>query len=143
MKSKHGFITTKKRSDLMRKIKSNDTSPEIKLRKALWSQGIRYRIKNKSIIGKPDIAIKKYKLAVFVDGEFWHGYNWSEKKQKIKSNRDYWIKKIEGNIQRDKKVNKELKKDGWTVLRYWQHEIKNDLVSCVSEIEKAINEAVD
>ncbi len=127
----------------MRKIKSNDTSPEIKLRKALWSQGIRYRIKNKSIIGKPDIAIKKYKLAVFVDGEFWHGYNWSEKKQKIKSNRDYWIKKIEGNIQRDKKVNKELKKDGWTVLRYWQHEIKNDLVSCVSEIEKAINEAVD
>jgi len=143
MKSKHGFITTKKRSDLMRKIKSKNTSPEIKLRKALWNQGIRYRIKNKSIQGKPDIAIKKYKLAVFVDGEFWHGYNWSEKKKKIKSNRDYWIKKIEGNIQRDKKVNKELKEDGWTVLRYWQHEIKNDLVSCVSEIEKAINELVD
>ncbi len=126
----------------MRKIKSKNTSPEIKLRKALWNQGIRYRVKNKSIPGKPDIAIKKYKLAVFVDGEFWHGHNWSEKKHKIKSNRDYWIKKIEGNIQRDKRVNLELKENGWTVLRYWQHEIKNDLDKCVSEIENAINESV-
>jgi DNA mismatch endonuclease, patch repair protein len=143
MKSKHGFITTKKRSDLMRKIKSKNTSPEIKLRKALWNQGIRYRVKNKSISGKPDIAIKKYKLAVFVDGEFWHGYNWSDKKNKIKSNRDYWIKKIEGNIQRDKRVNMELKENGWTVLRYWQHEIKNDLDKCVSEIEDVINEDIE
>jgi DNA mismatch endonuclease (patch repair protein) len=143
MKSKHGFITTKKRSDLMRKIKSKNTTPEIKLRKALWSQGVRYRIKNKSIPGKPDIVIKKYKLAVFVDGEFWHGYNWSEKKHKIKSNRDYWIKKIEGNIERDKRVNKELNENGWTVLRYWQNEIKNDLDKCVSEIIEAISEAVE
>lgn len=140
MKSKHGFITTKKRSDLMRKIKSNNTSPEIKLRKALWNQGIRYRIKNKSILGKPDIAIKKYKLAVFVDGEFWHGFNWSEKKTKIKSNRKYWIKKIEGNMKRDERVNKELRENGWTVLRYWQNQIKNDLESCVAEIEKVITD---
>jgi len=143
MKSKHGFTTTKQRSDLMRKIKSKNTTPEILLRKALWNSGIRYRIKNKSIPGKPDIAIKKYKLAVFVDGEFWHGYNWSEKKKKIKSNREYWIKKIEGNIERDKKVNRELKENGWTVLRYWQNEIKNDLDKCVSEIEDAINKAVE
>jgi DNA mismatch endonuclease (patch repair protein) len=143
MKSKHGFITTKKRSDLMRKIKSKNTTPEIKLRKALWSQGVRYRIKNKSIPGKPDIVIKKYKLAVFVDGEFWHGYNWLEKKHRIKSNRDYWIKKIEGNIERDKRVNKELNENGWTVLRYWQNEIKKDLDKCVSEIIEAISEAVE
>lgn len=143
MKSKHGFITTKKRSDLMRKIKSNNTSPEIKLRKALWAQGIRYRIKNESIPGKPDIAIKKYKLAIFVDGEFWHGYNWSEKKTRIKSNRDYWIKKIEGNIQRDKRVNMVLKENGWTVLRYWQNEIKKDLDRCIYEIKKVIEDSLE
>lgn len=123
----------------MRKIKSNDTKPELKLRKALWNVGIRYRIKNKDIFGKPDIAIKKYKLAVFVDGEFWHGFNWKEKKTKIKSNRDYWIQKIEGNMERDKKVNKKLRENGWTVLRYWQKEIKSNLDQCVSEIEATIN----
>lgn len=123
----------------MRKIKSNDTKPELKLRKALWSVGIRYRVKNKDIFGKPDIAIRKYKLAVFVDGEFWHGFNWEEKKTKIKSNRDYWIQKIEGNMERDKKVNKKLRENGWTVLRYWQKEIKNNLDQCVAEIEAIIN----
>jgi DNA mismatch endonuclease (patch repair protein) len=123
----------------MRKIKSNNTKPELKLRKALWNVGIRYRIKNKDIFGKPDIAIRKYKLAVFVDGEFWHGYNWKEKRTKIKSNRDYWIQKIEGNMERDEKVNKKLRENDWTVLRYWQKEIKNDLDKCVSEIETAID----
>jgi DNA mismatch endonuclease (patch repair protein) len=122
----------------MRKIKSNDTKPELKLRKALWNVGIRYRTKNKDIFGKPDIAIRKYKLAVFIDGEFWHGYNWEEKKTKIKTNRDYWIHKIEGNMERDEKVNKKLKENNWTVLRYWQKEIKNNLDECVSEIESVI-----
>lgn len=139
MKTKHGFETTKKRSDLMKKIKSTNTKPEIKLRKALWNQGIRYRLQNKTIIGKPDISIKKYKLAVFVDGEFWHGFNWKEKKKKLKSNRDYWINKIEGNMKRDKKVNKELREKGWTVLRFWQHKIKNNLEECVFEVENAIS----
>jgi len=124
VKSKHGFETTKERSDLMRKIKSKNTTPEIILRKALWNEGIRYRIENKGIIGNPDIAIKKYKLAIFIDGEFWNGYNWKEKKKKIQRNQDYWIEKIQKNMARDKKYNLLLKENNWTVLRFWEHEKK-------------------
>ncbi len=138
MKSKHGFETTKERSDLMRKIKAKDTTPEIILRKALWSEGIRYRKENKGIVGNPDIAIKKYKLAIFIDGEFWHGYNWQEKKVKIKSNREYWIKKIEKNITRDKKYNQLLKEQNWVVLRFWEHEIKKELDKCVDKVKNVI-----
>lgn len=138
MKSKHGFETTKERSDLMRKIKAKNTTPEIILRKALWSERIRYRKENKGITGNPDIAIKKYKLAIFIDGEFWHGYNWQEKKKKIKINREYWIKKIERNIARDKKNNQLLKEQDWIVLRFWEHEIKKDLDNCVDKVKKII-----
>jgi len=138
VKSKHGFETTKERSDLMRKIKAKNTTPEIILRKALWNEGIRYRKENKEIIGNPDIAIKKYKLAIFIDGEFWHGYNWHEKKNKIKSNREYWIKKIERNIVRDKKYNQLLKEQNWIVLRFWEHEIKKELNKCVEKVKDAI-----
>ena len=125
----------------MSRIKAKDTSPEISLRKALWKNGIRYRKNNKTIIGNPDIAIKKYKLAIFIDGEFWHGYNWSDKKTRIKSNREYWIKKIERNIKRDNKNNILLKNQNWTVLRYWEHEIKKELDRCVDEIISTIYSA--
>lgn len=138
MKSKHGFETTKERSDLMRKIKAKNTTPEIILRKALWKEGIRYRIDNKGVSGNPDIAIKKYKIAIFIDGEFWHGYNWQEKKRKIKSNREYWIQKIERNIERDKKYNQLLIKQKWVVLRFWEHEIKKDLNKCIGIVKDAI-----
>ena len=136
--SKHGFKTTKSRSNTMRQIQSKNTYPEVRLRKALWKKGVRYRINNQDITGNPDIAIRKYKLAIFVDGEFWHGYNWEEKRGKIKSNREYWIKKIEGNMQRDLRVNEALKRDGWTILRFWEKEIKNNLPSCVDMVLKAI-----
>lgn len=122
----------------MRKIKAKNTTPEIILRKALWSERIRYRKENKGITGNPDIAIKKYKLAIFIDGEFWHGYNWQEKKKKIKINREYWIKKIERNIARDKKNNQLLKEQDWIVLRFWEHEIKKDLDNCVDKVKKII-----
>ena len=79
----YSFNTTEERSNIMKKIKSKDTEPEVRLAKELWKRGIRYR-KNYSLLpGKPDIAITKYKIAVFVDGEFWHGYNWEEKKEKL------------------------------------------------------------
>lgn len=138
MKSKHDFETTEERSNLMRKIKAKNTTPEVIFRKALWQEGIRYRINNKSINGNPDISIKKYKLAIFIDGEFWHGYNWQEKKEKIKSNREYWINKIEGNIARDKKYNRMLIEQKWIVIRFWEHEIKKELNKCVDEVKKAI-----
>lgn len=139
MKSKHGFETTKERSDLMRKIKAKNTTPEIILRKALWNEGIRYRKENKGIIGNPDIVIKKYRLAIFIDGEFWHGFNWKEKKEKIKSNREYWIKKIEKNIARDKLNNQLLKEQNWIVLRFWEHEIKRDLKKCVEKVKNDLS----
>lgn len=122
----------------MRKIKAKNTTPEIILRKALWKEGIRYRIENIKITGNTDIAIKKHKIAIFIDGEFWHGFNWQEKKTKIKSNKEYWIKKIERNIERDKKNNQLLTNQNWVVLRFWEHEIKKDLNKCIEIVKDSI-----
>ena len=129
-----GFYTTTKRSEMMSKIRSKNTKPENKLRKALWGMGIRYRINVKSLPGSPDLVIKKYRLAVFVDGEFWHGYNWKEKKQAIKRNRAFWIPKIERNILRDKQNNEKLRNQGYTVFRFWEQEIKKEFGACINQI---------
>lgn len=126
-----GFYTTKKRSKLMSKIRGKNTKPEIAFRKALWKEGYRYRIDYKKLPGKPDIVLNPYRVVIFIDGEFWHGYNWEEKKKKIKSNRDFWIPKIERNIQRDQEVNLQLTKLGYVVFRFWERQIKKDLNSCL------------
>ena len=128
------FTTTKERSKLMSKIRGKDTKPELSLRKALWAKGIRYRKNYKKLEGNPDIYISKAKLAIFIDGEFWHGYNWEEKKQKIKSNREYWIPKIERNMVRDQENAQKLEYAGITVLRFWEHEIKKDLEGCLARV---------
>lgn len=135
-----GFYTTKSRSKHMSDIRGKDTKPEIKFRKSLWHQGYRYRKNYKNLIGKPDIVLKKYKTVVFIDGEFWHGYNWKEKKEKIKSNRAFWIPKIERNMQRDIEVNNELAEIGYTVFRFWQHEIKKELDECVWKVTNHLAE---
>ena len=122
----------------MRAIKSRDTSIELLLRKALWHKGVRYRKNYKSLPGKPDIAITKHKIAVFCDSDFWHGYDWENRNQRIKSNRDYWIPKIERNMARDKEVNEALAREGWTVLRFWEQKIRKDLDSCVEEVLTAV-----
>jgi len=132
------FETTVERSKIMKKIKSTNTLTEKILAKALWSKGIRYRKNYSQLPGKPDIAITKYKIAVFVDGELWHGYNWNEKKNKIRSNRDYWIKKIERNMERDRKNNLLLEELGWVVIRFWEREIKKDLDGCINKIQEEI-----
>lgn len=108
--TKFNFNTTAERSKNMSKIRSKNTQPEILLRKALWSEGIRYRLNLAKLPGKPDIVINKFKLAIFVDGSFWHGYKWDEKKIKIKSNKEYWLNKIERNIERDNENNIALQK---------------------------------
>lgn len=135
--AEHGFFTTKVRSSLMSKIGSKETKPEIVFRKALWASGVRYRKNYKKLPGSPDILINKLKIVIFIDGEFWHGYNWTDKKNKIKVNRDFWIPKIERNMQRDLENNSALKLMGYKVFRFWEHEIKKDLVNC---IEKVIQE---
>lgn len=132
-KESAGFYTTKKRSKIMGKIRGTNTKPEMMFRRALWNKGVRFRI-NSKLPGKPDISIKKYKLVIFIDGEFWHGYNWKERKQKIKSNRKFWIPKIERNIQRDQEVNEELKEMDYTIFRFWSNEIKTNLDKCVDDI---------
>lgn len=121
----------------MRSNKSKDTKPELLLRRELWSRGMRYRKNCKELPGKPDIAFIKAKIAVFVDGKMWHGYDWEHQKNEFKSNRDFWIPKIESNIGRDKKVTQELTVHGWQVIRFWDFEIKKDIESCIDRIEKA------
>ena len=120
----------------MRSNKSKDTKPELLLRRELWSRGMRYRKNCKELPGKPDIAFIKAKIAVFVDGKMWHGYDWEHQKNDFKSNRDFWIPKIESNIERDKKVTQELTVHGWQVIRFWDFEIKKDIESCIDRIEK-------
>lgn len=130
----NGFYTTAELSKLMSRIKSANTKPEIKLCKFLWGVGLRYRKNVKNLPGTPDIVISKYKLIIFIDGEFWHGYNWEDKKEKIKSNREYWIPKIERNIQRDLTINEYYSKSGWKVMRFWEREVKREfgvVISCI------------
>lgn len=129
-----GFYTTKKRSKMMGKIRSKNTKPELLFRKALWKKNVRYRIDNKKLPGKPDVSIKKYKLAIFIDGEFWHGYDWDKRKMEIKSNREFWIPKIERNMQRDRQVNQLLSEMGYTVFRFWSNEILKDLDTCINDV---------
>ena len=131
-------LTPEQRRRNMQAIKSKDTTIELALRKALWSKGIRYRKNCKTLIGKPDIAITKYKIAVFCDSEYWHGFDWENRNQKIKSNREYWIPKIERNMARDQEVSAALEQDGWTVIRFWERQIRKELDSCVDEVLSAI-----
>ena len=120
---KNGFSTNQQRSDLMRKIRSTNTKPELTLRKLLWANGYRFRINYKSLPGSPDIVFTKYKVVVFIDGEFWHGHKWEEKKLKLKSNTAFWIPKIERNISRDLRNNEDLERLGYTVLRFWSTDV--------------------
>jgi len=133
--------TKEQRRKNMQAVKSKDSEIERRLRKALWDKGYRYRKNYTELPGKPDIVLTKYKTAIFCDSEFWHGYDWENKQHEIKSNREFWIKKIESNIKRDEIVNEELKRLNWTVLRFWGKEIKNNLDFCVKIIEDAVNKA--
>jgi DNA mismatch endonuclease (patch repair protein) len=133
-KEENGFYTTKERSKLMSRIRGKDTKPEVMFRKALWAKGYRYRKNVKKLPGKPDVVLRKFKLVIFIDGEFWHGHNWEEKKKTIKSNRAFWIPKIERNMQRDEQVGIELEKMGFTVFRFWEQQIKKDLDACLEQV---------
>lgn len=118
----------------MSKIRAQNTKPEMAFRKVLYSHGVRFRVNYKGLPGKPDVCNKSRKFVVFIDGEFWHGFEWQKKKKKIKSNRDFWIPKIERNMQRDQENMERLEKMGYTVFRFWEHEIKYDVEGCVEEV---------
>lgn len=134
-------FTKEKRSKIMRAIKSKDTKEEVRLAKALWHRGHRYRKHDKSIFGTPDLSFKKYKIAVFIDGEFFHGKDWEKVKSRLDSNKEYWINKIERNRNRDIEVNGYLASKGWTVLRFWSKDVQRKCYTTVRTIEKEIENA--
>ena len=128
---------------IMSAIKSKDTKPELLLRKALWKYGIRYRVNYKKLPGKPDIVITKYKIAIFCDGDFWHGHNWAIRGKKsleeeLQGYSDYWRNKIIKNVERDNKNTKLLYSMGWKVIRIWESDIEHNLDECVKTIKEAI-----
>lgn len=131
-------LTPEQRRRNMQAIHSKDTTIELLLRKALWERGVRYRKNYKKLIGKPDIAITKYKIAVFCDSDYWHGYDWENRNHRIKSNRDYWVPKIERNMARDREVTETLQRNGWLVLRFWEWQIRKHLSECVESVLQAI-----
>lgn len=122
----------------MRQVKNKNSKIEVLLRKELWDRGLRYRKNVKRIYGKPDIAFIGKKIAVFCDSEFWHGYNWEERKKDFKSHQEFWIPKIERNMERDSEVVSKLESEGWTVIRFWGNEIKKNTAQCADIIEKAV-----
>lgn len=124
----------------MSKVKLKGGKAETLLAKALWHKGYRYRKNDKRLPGSPDIAILKYRIAVFIDGEFWHGKDWKIRKSHLKRNREYWIEKIEENIARDLRNDQLLTLMGWMPIHFWEKEVIKNLPVCVAEIEDIILE---
>lgn len=133
-------LTKEHRKKNMQHIRANDTTIEVRLRKALWEKGYRYRKNYKELPGKPDIALTKYKIAIFCDGEFFHGKDWEILKPRLEksNNSEFWINKISRNRQRDDEVNKKLLFMGWTVIRFWGKDILQNTDECVKVIEETI-----
>ena len=127
-------LSSEQRSYCMSRIKGSGTTPEVALRRELWNRGLRYRL-NLKVAGKPDIAFSKYKLAVFVDGCFWH--RCPKHATAPKRNSVFWREKLEQNVARDEQVNIVLASEGWKVLRFWEHEVREDIQACVSAVQGA------
>ena len=130
-------MSVEQRRRNMQKIHSKNTKPEILLRQALWTKGIRYRKNYKELPGKPDIVLTRQKIAIFVDGDFWHARGHQDNPgEQVAANKEFWRKKLARNVERDKDVTNELTELGWLVLRFWESDIKKDLAGCVKIIEE-------
>jgi len=134
--------TPEQRRKNMQAVKNKDSKIELLLRRELWARGIRYRKNTSKVFGHPDIAFIGKKIAVFCDSEFWHGYDWENKKSEIKSRRNFWIPKIERNIKRDQEVNEVLQSQGWTIIRFWGNDIKKHTSKCADIIEMVYKEKI-
>ena len=139
MKHPKHYDTDEATSKRMASVKLKKGKDEVAIAKALWHKGYRYWLNRKKLPGSPDIALQKHKVAIFVDGEFWHGYDWESRKPKLKRNREYWIEKIEENMARDKRVDNELRAIGWTPIHFWSKEVKKDVDECISKIEALVD----
>jgi DNA mismatch endonuclease, patch repair protein len=132
-------ISKEQRSKNMRAVRSSKTKIENLLAHCLWHNNYRYRRNDNTIYGKPDFVFKSKKIAVFCDSEFWHGKNWSTSKFNIKSNTDFWFKKIERNIERDNEVSKVLTSEGWLVVRFWGRDILKNPQKCFEILKKHLD----
>ena len=130
MKHPKSYDTTPEIRKRMSRVKLKGGKAETLLAKTLWHRGVRYRLNYKKLPGSPDIAISTSNIAIFVDGEFWHGQNWEIRKAKLKSNREYWIEKIEENMARDQRDDQLLKDAGWTVIHFWEKEVLKHTEDC-------------
>lgn len=131
---------------IMSAIPSKNTEPELMLRKALWKENLRYRVNYKELPGKPDIAFTKYHVAVFCDGDYWHGHNWAVRglgslDEELSGYSDFWRSKILRNIERDAEVNEALKAQGWIVIRIWESDIRKSIDDCVNRIKETLTSA--
>ena len=134
-------IVSEERHKIMSKIRGKDTKPELILRKYLWSKGLRYRKNCRGLPGRPDIALTKYKVAVFCDSEFFHGKDWEKQRSKVNkgANSDYWVKKIERNIERDRIKDEELRDLGWHVIHFWSKDVERSPDNCFKAIMALIS----
>jgi DNA mismatch endonuclease (patch repair protein) len=128
-------LTPEQRSYCMSRIKGKDTGLEVRVRSELHKRGLRFRKHVKELPGRPDIVFSRARVAVFIDGDFWHGYRFPAWKDKVS---DFWKKKISENRERDKKNHRKLREMGWMVIRLWQHELKKDFSSCIEKIVASV-----
>ena len=134
MKHPKSYDSTPETRKRMSKVKLKNGAAERLLAQKLWHLGYRYRKNDKRLPGSPDMAITRHRVAIFVDGEFWHGKDWETRKSRLKSNREYWIEKIEENIARDKRVDAQLQAMDWCSIRFWSKDVMKDVDSCVSDV---------
>ena len=132
-------------SRIMSSIKSEGTQPEKALGRAMWALGLRYRKNYRKVAGTPDFVFIGVRLAVFCDGDFWHGNSWRIRgmesfEEELSTYNDFWRKKITNNVIRDKKVNYELEANGWRVLRFWESELKSNIDACADKVLKVYGE---
>ncbi len=131
-------LTPAQRRKNMQHVRNKNSLIELKLRRALWHAGFRYRKNLRSVFGCPDIVFLRLKIAVFCDSEFWHGFDWENRKHDFKSRQDFWIPKIERNMARDREVNERLSAEGWTVIRFFGKQILRNVDECVRVIAETI-----
>ena len=140
MKHPKLYDSTPETRKRMSKVKLKNGKAETLLAKKLWHLGYRYRKNDRCFPGSPDIALNKYHIAIFVDGEFWHGKDWDDRKNKLKSNCEYWIEKIEENMARDARVDATLQEQGWETIRFWEKEVLKNTDDCIEKIVLLIKE---
>ena len=128
-------MTSAQRSRTMSRIRSKNTQPELRLRRELYRSGLRYRIHVGSLPGRPDIVFRRQRLAIFVDGDYWHGWRFSCWADKLP---EYWYQKIAGNRKRDLANHRRLRRSGWVVMRIWEHEIRADLAGCARQVSSVL-----